>query len=71
MRQRWLGNRNINQLRGLVLEEVLSKGGFEVLSGLLTCDPGMRLTAASPITWTSSTVMTIVLSPQLLQFRLA
>nr|CAB3465843.1 unnamed protein product [Digitaria exilis] len=35
-----------NRLRGMFPEKVLSKDGFEVLSGLLTCDPRRRLTAA-------------------------
>ncbi|RLN28355.1 putative cyclin-dependent kinase F-2 [Panicum miliaceum] len=30
-------------------EEVLSKDGFEVLKGLLTCDPKKRLTAAAAL----------------------
>ncbi|KAG2620649.1 hypothetical protein PVAP13_3NG217065 [Panicum virgatum] len=46
-RQRRVGHRN--RLRGLFPEELLSKGGFEVLQGLLTCDPKKRLTAAAAL----------------------
>ncbi|KAL6623181.1 hypothetical protein ACP70R_033060 [Stipagrostis hirtigluma subsp. patula] len=46
-RQRRLGNRS--RLRELVPEELLSKEGFEVLKGLLTCDPKKRLTAAAAL----------------------
>ncbi|RLN27901.1 hypothetical protein C2845_PM05G18510 [Panicum miliaceum] len=44
-RQRRVGHRN--RLRDLFPEEVLSKDGFKVLKGLLTCDPKKRLTAAA------------------------
>ncbi|KAL6643515.1 hypothetical protein ACP70R_018281 [Stipagrostis hirtigluma subsp. patula] len=46
-RQRRLGHRS--RLRELVPEELLSKEGFEVLKGLLTCDPKKRLTAAAAL----------------------
>jgi cell division cycle 2-like protein len=46
-RQRRVGHRN--RLRDLFPEEVLSKGGFEVLKGLLTVDPKKRLTAADAL----------------------
>ncbi|KAG2629150.1 hypothetical protein PVAP13_3KG406400 [Panicum virgatum] len=46
-RQRRVGHRN--RLRDLFPEEVLSKDGFEVLRGLLTCDPKKRLTAAAAL----------------------
>ncbi|XP_004966919.1 putative cyclin-dependent kinase F-2 [Setaria italica] len=38
-----------NRLRGLVPEETLSGEGFQVLQGLLRCDPEKRLTAASAL----------------------
>lgn len=39
-----------NTLRELFPEETLSKDGFEVLSGLLACNPDKRLTAAAALT---------------------
>lgn len=36
-------------LRDLFPEETLSKEGFEVLNGLLTCNPDKRLTAAAAL----------------------
>ena len=38
-----------NYLRELFPETKLSKEGFEVLSGLLTCNPEKRLTAAAAL----------------------
>ncbi|CAN6276747.1 unnamed protein product [Urochloa humidicola] len=38
-----------NHLRELFPETKLSKQGFEVLSGLLTCNPDKRLTAAAAL----------------------
>ncbi|XP_062213670.1 putative cyclin-dependent kinase F-2 [Phragmites australis] len=38
-----------NLLRELFPEEMLSKEGFEVLNGLLMCNPGKRLTAATAL----------------------
>ena len=38
-----------NHLRELFPETKLSKEGFEVLSGLLTCNPNERLTAAAAL----------------------
>ena len=38
-----------NRLRELVSEEILSGDGFQVLKGLLTCDPEKRLTAAAAL----------------------
>uniref|UniRef100_K3ZF01 [RNA-polymerase]-subunit kinase n=3 Tax=Setaria italica TaxID=4555 RepID=K3ZF01_SETIT len=38
-----------NRLRELIPEEVLSDDGFEVLKGLLTCDPEKRMTAAAAL----------------------
>ncbi|GJN20101.1 hypothetical protein PR202_gb07429 [Eleusine coracana subsp. coracana] len=46
-RQRRVGHRN--QLRELFPELVLSQDGFDVLNGLLTCDPTKRLTAAAAL----------------------
>ncbi|KAL6644096.1 hypothetical protein ACP70R_018862 [Stipagrostis hirtigluma subsp. patula] len=46
-RQRRVAQRS--RLRELVPEELLSKEGFEVLKGLLTCDPKKRLTAAAAL----------------------
>jgi len=38
-----------NLLRDLFPETKLSRDGFEVLSGLLTCNPDKRLTAAAAL----------------------
>lgn len=38
-----------NRLRELVPEEILSGDGFQVLKGLLTCDPEKRLTVAAAL----------------------
>ncbi|KAI5011464.1 hypothetical protein ZWY2020_013601 [Hordeum vulgare] len=38
-----------NTLRELFPEETLSKEGFEILSGLLACNPDKRLTAAAAL----------------------
>lgn len=38
-----------NRLRELVPEEILSADGFQVLKGLLTCDPEKRLTATAAL----------------------
>ena len=38
-----------NHLRELFPEAVLSQKGFEVLNGLLTCNPDKRLTAAAAL----------------------
>ncbi|CAL4926428.1 unnamed protein product [Urochloa decumbens] len=38
-----------NRLRDLFPEAVLSQQGFEVLDGLLTCNPGKRLTAGAAL----------------------
>lgn len=46
-RQRRVGHRN--QLRELFPELVLSQEGFDVLNGLLTCDPTKRLTPAAAL----------------------
>ncbi|EER99400.1 hypothetical protein BDA96_02G322600 [Sorghum bicolor] len=43
------GSRRRNRLRELVSEEILSGDGFQVLKGLLTCDPEKRLTAAAAL----------------------
>ncbi|OEL24580.1 putative cyclin-dependent kinase F-2 [Dichanthelium oligosanthes] len=48
-RARQLRARHRNQLRALFPEEMLSSNGFQVLKGLLTCDPEKRLTAASAL----------------------
>ncbi|RLM55149.1 hypothetical protein C2845_PM10G09950 [Panicum miliaceum] len=45
--QRRVGRRN--RLRELVPEETLPGEGFQVLKGLLTCDPEKRLTAATAL----------------------
>ncbi|PUZ61064.1 hypothetical protein GQ55_4G240000 [Panicum hallii var. hallii] len=45
--QRRVGRRN--RLRELVPEETLSGEGFQVLKGLLSCDPEKRLTAATAL----------------------
>ncbi|KAL6623182.1 hypothetical protein ACP70R_033061 [Stipagrostis hirtigluma subsp. patula] len=47
VRQRRVGHRS--RLREMFPEELLSKQGFEVLKGLLTCDPSKRLTAAAAL----------------------
>ena len=44
--QNLLANRGGSRLRELFPEERLSREGFEVLEGLLTCDPGQRLPAS-------------------------
>ncbi|WVZ62104.1 hypothetical protein U9M48_011889 [Paspalum notatum var. saurae] len=41
--------RRRNRLRELVPPEILSADGFQVLRGLLTCDPEKRLTAAAAL----------------------
>lgn len=48
-RARQLRARHRNRLRELVPEEILSTDGFQVLKGLLTCDPEKRLTAAAAL----------------------
>ncbi|CAN6275363.1 unnamed protein product [Urochloa humidicola] len=48
-RARQLRARHRSQLRELFPEEVLSMDGFQVLKGLLTCDPHKRLTAAAAL----------------------
>ncbi|KAF8659771.1 hypothetical protein HU200_058233 [Digitaria exilis] len=54
--------RSSNRLSGMFPEEVLSKDGFEVLSGLLTCDPRRRLTAAAALRcrWFADNVVDVV-----------
>ncbi|XP_015693692.1 putative cyclin-dependent kinase F-2 [Oryza brachyantha] len=49
---------NSNRLRERFPEERLSSGGFEVLNGLLTCNPGARLSAAAALQlpWFAATV---------------
>ncbi|KAF8659769.1 hypothetical protein HU200_058231 [Digitaria exilis] len=62
-RQQRVGHRSSsNRLRGMFTEEVLSKDGFEVLSGLLTCDPRRRLTAATALRcrWFADNVVDVV-----------
>ncbi|TVU16803.1 hypothetical protein EJB05_36958, partial [Eragrostis curvula] len=48
-RQRQVFVEQCNMLRELVPEKVLSEEGFEVLNGLLNCDPKKRLTAAAAL----------------------
>ncbi|CAN6271862.1 unnamed protein product [Urochloa humidicola] len=48
-RQRQTTTRQWNRLREVISGEVLSDEGFEVLEGLLTCDPGKRMTAAAAL----------------------
>ncbi|RLN28684.1 hypothetical protein C2845_PM05G35840 [Panicum miliaceum] len=48
-RARQLRVRHRNRLRELFPEEMLSRDGFQVLKGLLTCDPEKRLTAAAAL----------------------
>ncbi|CAL5012031.1 unnamed protein product [Urochloa decumbens] len=48
-RARQLRARHRNRLRELFPEEMLSRDGFHVLKGLLTCDPEKRLTAAAAL----------------------
>ncbi|XP_062185929.1 putative cyclin-dependent kinase F-2 [Phragmites australis] len=49
-RQRRVGkSRNSNRLGEVVHDDVLSDDGFEVLTGLLTCNPKKRLTAAAAL----------------------
>ncbi|CAL4956322.1 unnamed protein product [Urochloa decumbens] len=48
-RARQLRARHRNRLRELFPEEMLSRDGFQVLNGLLTCDPEKRLTAAGAL----------------------
>ncbi|KAE8781042.1 putative cyclin-dependent kinase F-2 [Hordeum vulgare] len=47
--QRRRGRWHSNRLRELVPEKLLSKEGFEVLKGLLACNPNKRLAAAAAI----------------------
>lgn len=47
--QRWRGRWHSNRLRELFPEELLSKEGFEVLKGLLACNPNNRLAAAAAL----------------------
>ncbi|KAJ1287974.1 hypothetical protein BS78_02G052200 [Paspalum vaginatum] len=46
---RQMRQRRRNRLRELVPPEILSAGGFQVLRGLLTCDPEKRVTAAAAL----------------------
>ncbi|CAN6234466.1 unnamed protein product [Urochloa humidicola] len=48
-RPRQLRVRHRNRLRELFPEEMLSSDGFQVLKGLLTCDPENRLTATAAL----------------------
>ncbi|CAO2041799.1 unnamed protein product [Urochloa humidicola] len=48
-RARQLRVRHRNRLRELFPEEMLSGDGFQVLKGLLTCDPEKRLTATAAL----------------------
>ncbi|CAO2170249.1 unnamed protein product [Urochloa humidicola] len=48
-RARQLRARHRSRLRELFPEEMLSTDGFQVLKGLLTCDPEKRLTAAAAL----------------------
>ncbi|KAF8772414.1 hypothetical protein HU200_005819 [Digitaria exilis] len=48
-RARQLRSRHRNRLREVFPEEMLSREGFQVLRGLLTCDPEKRLTAAAAL----------------------
>ncbi|KAF8714781.1 hypothetical protein HU200_027308 [Digitaria exilis] len=48
-RARQLRSRHRNRLREVFPEEMLSREGFQVLKGLLTCDPEKRLTAAAAL----------------------
>ncbi|KAJ1287990.1 hypothetical protein BS78_02G053800 [Paspalum vaginatum] len=48
-RSRQVRQRRRNRLRELVPPEILSAHGFQVLRGLLTCDPEKRLTAAAAL----------------------
>jgi cell division cycle 2-like protein len=48
-RARQLRARHRNRLRQMFPEEMLSRDGFQVLKGLLTCDPEKRLTATAAL----------------------
>jgi cell division cycle 2-like protein len=48
-RARQLRARHRNRLREMFKEDMLSTEGFQVLKGLLTCDPQKRLTAAAAL----------------------
>ncbi|XP_071677051.1 putative cyclin-dependent kinase F-2 [Lolium perenne] len=48
-RRRRKGRWHSRRLRELFPEELLSEDGFKVLKGLLTCNPGRRLTAAAAL----------------------
>uniref|UniRef100_A0A4U6UIH1 [RNA-polymerase]-subunit kinase n=1 Tax=Setaria viridis TaxID=4556 RepID=A0A4U6UIH1_SETVI len=48
-RARQLRARHRNRLREMFNEEMLSTDGFQVLKGLLTCDPEKRLTATAAL----------------------
>ncbi|KAF8659773.1 hypothetical protein HU200_058235 [Digitaria exilis] len=49
LRERQRKAQHRSRLREMFPEDVLSKEGFEVLEGLLTCDPKKRMTAAAAL----------------------